>query len=230
MRSAVYIWAKVIAQLEQQLDEITVATWFDDLELVELNEQALILYTPSDFRQEIILRSYRERVEEILREQLKLERKLVVWTDAERIAHSQEENVKNPWSINPHFSFDNFIPGKENQVPLKAAVKVAQELAKAQYNPLFYYGPPGVGKTHLLYSIANEASRLHPEAKIVYVRGEQFTNELVQAIMQGNAKGFKEKYRQADLLLITSLPVRNLPRRNFSTPLTSSTKITSRSS
>ena len=205
MQSAAYIWAKVLNQLEERLSAVTVSAWFDDAELIELNEDNLILYTPSDFRQEIILRSCKQHVEEILQEQFDLKVKLLVWGDTELEAHRQTNTPDNIWKINPHFSFDTFVAGAQNEVPLKAAMHVADNVGDSVYNPLYYYGPPGVGKTHLLYSIANRISQSHPEAKIVYVKGDQFTNELVQAILHSSTVAFKKKYREADILLVDDI-------------------------
>ena len=205
MQAAAYVWAKVINQLEERLSAVTVSAWFDDAELIELNEDNLILYTPSDFRQEIILRSCKQHVEEILQEQFDLKVKLLVWGDTELEAHRQTNTPDNIWKINPHFSFDTFVAGAQNEVPLKAAMHVADNVGDSVYNPLYYYGPPGVGKTHLLYSIANRISQTHPEAKIVYVKGDQFTNELVQAILHSSTVAFKKKYREADILLVDDI-------------------------
>lgn len=205
MQAAAYVWAKVINQLEERLSAVTVSAWFDDAELIELNEDNLILYTPSDFRQEIILRSSKQHVEEILQEQFDLKVKLLVWGDTELEAHRQTNTPDNIWKINPHFSFDTFVAGAQNEVPLKAAMHVTDNVGDSVYNPLYYYGPPGVGKTHLLYSIANRISQSHPEAKIVYVKGDQFTNELVQAILHSSTVAFKKKYREADILLVDDI-------------------------
>ena len=205
MQAAAYVWAKVINQLEERLSAVTVSAWFDDAELIELNEDNLILYTPSDFRQEIILRSCKQHVEEILQEQFDFKVKLLVWGDTELEAHRQTNTPDNIWKINPHFSFDTFVAGTQNEVPLKAAMHVADNVGDSVYNPLYYYGPPGVGKTHLLYSIANRISQSHPEAKIVYVKGDQFTNELVQAILHSSTVAFKKKYREADILLVDDI-------------------------
>ena len=205
MQSAAYIWAKVLNQLEERLSAVTVSAWFDDAELIELNEDNLILYTPSDFRQEIILRSCKQHVEDILQEQFDLKVKLLVWGDTDLEAHRQTNTPGNIWKINPHFSFDTFVAGAQNEVPLKAAMHVADNVGDSVYNPLYYYGPPGVGKTHLLYSIANRISQSHPEAKIVYVKGDQFTNELVQAILHSSTVAFKKKYREADILLVDDI-------------------------
>lgn len=205
MQAAAYIWAKVISQLEERLSAVTVSAWFDDAELVELNENNLIIYTPSDFRQEIILRSCKQHVEDILQEQFDLKVQLLVWGDAELEAHRQTNTPDSIWKINPHFSFDTFVAGEQNSVPLKAAMHVADNVGDSVFNPLYYYGPPGVGKTHLLYSIANRISQTHPEAKIVYVKGDQFTNELVQAILHSTTVAFKKKYREADILLVDDI-------------------------
>lgn len=205
MQSAAYIWAKILNQLEERLSAVTVSAWFDDAELVELNENNLIIYTPSDFRQEIILRSCKQHVEDILQEQFDLKVQLLVWGDAELEAHRQTNTPESIWKINPHFSFDTFVAGEQNSVPLKVAMHVADNVGDSVFNPLYYYGPPGVGKTHLLYSIANRISQTHPEAKIVYVKGDQFTNELVQAILHSTTVAFKKKYREADILLVDDI-------------------------
>ena len=205
MQSVAYIWAKVVGQLEERLGAITVSAWFDDAELIELNEENIVLYTPSDFRQEAILRSCKQHIEEILWQQFDLKRKLLVWGDAELKAHRQTNIPENLWTINGHFSFDTFIAGAQNAVPLKAAMHVADHVGDSVYNPLYYYGPPGVGKTHLLYSIANRIAQTRPDAKIVYVKGDQFTNELVQAILHSSTVAFKKKYREADILLVDDI-------------------------
>lgn len=205
MQAAAYVWAKVINQLEERLSAVAVSAWFDDAELIELNDKNLIIYTPSDFRQERILRNCKSHVEEILQDVCGKEVKLLVWGDVELEKYRQPETPENIWKVNPHFSFDSFIAGPQNQVPLKAAIHVAENVGDSVFNPLYYYGPPGVGKTHLLYSIANKISKTNSEAKIVYVKGDQFTNELVQSIQFKTTMAFKKKYREADILLVDDI-------------------------
>lgn len=205
MYSAAYVWAKTINYLENQLSPVTVSTWFDDAELVELTDDRLVLYSPSDFRQEIIRRNCKKYIEDALRDLFRMDAELVVWGDSELKQYRSAKNTKSLWSYNPQFSFDNFIAGSSNTVPLKAAMHVAEHLGDSIYNPLYLYGPPGVGKTHLLYAIANRASQLNPDAKVVYVKGDQFTNELVQAILNSNTFEFKTKYRGADVLLVDDI-------------------------
>ena len=99
------------------------------------------------------------------------------------------------------FTFENFIRGPSNQFAFAAAQAVAANPSGA-YNPLFIYGPSGLGKTHLMYAIANVLRRTHPEYRIIYVKGEDFTNELITAIQEGNVQAFRNKYRMVDLLLL----------------------------
>ena len=105
----------------------------------------------------------------------------------------------NRFGLNPKYIFDNFIVGKGNELAHAATKAVAANPGKA-YNPLFIYGGVGLGKTHLLQAIGNELSKR--TNKILYLTSEQFTNNYVQAIHNGNAKEFKDHYRNVDLLLV----------------------------
>ena len=205
MQAATYIWAKVIGTLEERLSAVAVSAMLDDAELVELNEKSLIIYSPSDFRQEAIRRSYKGYIEDILREEFELNVAFEVWGDAELTKSKQTISSESLWTYNPHFNFSTFVSGASNQIPLKAAMHVAEHLGDTVYNPLYLYGPPGVGKTHLVYSIANRVSQLYPDAKIVCIKGDQFTNELVQSIMNRSTADFKTKYRGADILLVDDI-------------------------
>ncbi len=103
--------------------------------------------------------------------------------------------------FNFEYTFENFIVGSSNKFAHAAARAVADNPGQS-YNPLFIYGPPGVGKTHLLYAIANGIRRDNPNANVVYIKGDQFTNELIAAIQSGKNIEFRSKYREADLFLI----------------------------
>lgn len=205
MQAATYIWAKIIGILEDRLSAVAVSAMFDDAEIVELNDRALVLYSPSDFRQEIIRRTYKSHIEDILRDEFNLPVSLEVWGDVEIKKNKQDTITTSMWTYNPHFNFYTFIAGSSNQVPLRAAMHVAENLSDSIYNPLYLYGPPGVGKTHLVYSIANRVSQLYPDAKIVCIKGDQFTNELIQCILSHSTADFKNKYRGADILLVDDI-------------------------
>ncbi len=201
MYSAAYIWAKIIGGLEERLGAIAVSALLDDAQIIEVTENKLIIYSPSDFRQEAIRRTWKQHIEQTVMELFQIQLELVVWGDYEKEKHKQTSHTPI-WTYNPQFSFENFIDGPSNMMPLRAAMFVAEHPGDEIYNPLYIYGPPGVGKTHLLYAIANSISRDRPDLNIVYVKGDQFTNELVQAILTASTVEFKKKYRQADVLLV----------------------------
>ena len=204
MYSSAYVWAKVLIYLEEQLSAITVSSWFDDAEVVELNDEHLILYSPSDFRQEIIRRRCTVHIQDALKEIFNSNAKVIVFNDEQLAQHRSGGKKNTSLEFAPQFSFENFVVGPSNRFAHGAAIAVANSPGDI-YNPLFIYGPPGVGKTHLLYAIANGIRKQNPDAKIVYIKGDEFTNELIAAIQAGRQAEFKNKYRQADLMLVDDI-------------------------
>ncbi len=201
MYASAYVWAKILMHLEERMGAITVSAWFDDAEVVELNEEHLILYSPSDFRREIIRRRCSQYIHDALKEIFNSDAKLIVFGDEELNAFHQKGKSPSSMDFNPQFTFDNFVVGPSNRFAHSAAIAVSNTPGQV-YNPLFLYGPPGVGKTHLLYAIANGIRKVNPNANIVYIKGDQFTNELIAAIQSGKNIEFRSKYREADLFLI----------------------------
>ena len=201
MYSSAYVWAKVLSHMEERLGAVTVSAWFDDAEVVELNENNLILYSPSDFRREIIRRRCTDYIQDALKEVFNSDAKLMVFGDEELNTFKQKGKSVSSMDFNPQFTFDNFVVGPSNRFAHSAAIAVSKTPGQV-YNPLFLYGPPGVGKTHLLYAIANGIRKENPNANIVYIKGDQFTNELIAAIQNGKNIEFRSKYREADLFLI----------------------------
>ena len=204
MYSSAYVWAKVMRHMEERLDSTTLAAWFDDCEVVELTEEHLILYSPSDFRRDIILRRYSPYIHDALKEIFSSDAKLMVYGDKEMASFRSKDKINTGMDFNPQFTFDNFVVGPSNRFAHSAAIAVSNNPGQV-YNPLFIYGPAGVGKTHLLYAIANGIRKQNPNANIVYIKGDQFTNELITAIQSGKNIEFRSKYREADLFLIDDI-------------------------
>lgn len=102
------------------------------------------------------------------------------------------------------FTFETYVVGPQNKLAF-AAAKAVTEKPGENYNPLFIYGDSGLGKTHLLYAIANALRKKRPEARIVYVKGDDFTNELIASIRENRNAEFREKYRQTDILLMDDI-------------------------
>ena len=204
MYSSAYVWAKVLSYMEERLGSVTLSACFDDAEVVELNEDNLILYSPSDFRRDIIQRRYTGYIQDALKEIFNSDAKLLVLGDEELNARKTRGKTPHSMDFNPQFTFDNFVVGPSNRFAHSAAIAVSKTPGQV-YNPLFIYGPPGVGKTHLLYAIANGIRKQNPSANIVYIKGDQFTNELIAAIQSGKNIEFRSKYREADLFLVDDI-------------------------
>ncbi len=204
MYSSAYVWAKVLLHMEERLGAVTISAWFDDAEVVELNEDHLILYSSSDFRREIIRRRCTQYIQDALKEIFNSDAKLIVFGDEELAAYKSRGKHNTSMDFNPQFTFDSFVVGPSNRFAHGAAIAVTNNPGQV-YNPLFIYGPAGVGKTHLLYAIANGIRKVNPDANIVYIKGDQFTNELIAAIQSGKNIEFRSKYREADLFLIDDI-------------------------
>ncbi len=204
MYSSDYVWAKIINYLEEHLTAATASSFFDDAKVIELSEEQLILYSPSDFRRDIICRRFTDYIQDALKEIFSSDAKLVVFGDRELDAYNSKGKQTTSMDFNPQFSFDSFVVGPSNRFAHGAAIAVTNNPGQV-YNPLFIYGPPGVGKTHLLYAIANGIRKNDPAARIVYIKGDEFTNELIAAIRDGKNIEFRSKYREADLFLIDDI-------------------------
>ena len=204
MYSSAYVWAKVLNYMEERLGSAIMLTCFDDAEVVELNEESLIIYSPSDFRRDLISRRYNAFIQDALKEIFNSNAKLIVFGDQELDAYKSRGKSKPSMDFNPQFTFDNFVVGPSNRFAHSACIAVTNVPGQV-YNPLFLYGPPGVGKTHLLYAIANGIRKGKPDANIVYIKGDEFTNELIEAIKNGKNIEFRSKYREADLFLVDDI-------------------------
>ncbi len=123
---------------------------------------------------------------------------------------SQEERNETPEekelfaSLNPRYTFDSFVVGSNNKIAHAAAAAVAEDPGGA-YNPLFIYGGVGLGKTHLIQAIAHEILKNHKGKKVIYMTGENFTNELIQSIRDKTSEAFRNKYRNVDVLIIDDI-------------------------
>ncbi len=204
MYSSDYVWAKIINYLEEHLTAATASSFFDDAKVIELSEEQLILYSPSDFRRDIIRRRFTDYIQDALKDIFGSDAKLVVFGDEELAAYNSKGMQASSMDFNPQFSFDSFVVGPSNRFAHGAAIAVTNNPGQV-YNPLFIYGPPGIGKTHLLYAIANGIRKNNPNARIVYIKGDEFTNELITAIRDGKNIEFRSKYREADLFLIDDI-------------------------
>ncbi len=205
MASATFIWAKILTYIEQHHTEALVSTWFDDVDVVELRDNTLVLFTPNPFRKPILETQCIPYITEAMlavgQQQIQVE----ILGEAElKEYQNRSKQGEELDAIQKEFTFENFVVGPSNRFAHAAAKAVADRPAES-YNPLLIYGESGLGKTHLLYAIANVIQQLHPDYHIVYVKGDQFTNELITAIGQGKNVEFRSKYRSADLFLMDDI-------------------------
>ena len=204
MYASSYVWAKVLTHMENLLTPAVISTWFDDAEVVELTEQKLVLCSPSEFRRDIIERRCIPYIQDAMQELFQMDVQVEVLLKDQLDAYLNRNRKPQFIEYNPQFTFDRFIVGPSNRFAHAAAIAVANKPAEA-YNPLFIYGPSGLGKTHLLYAIAGEINAHHPDFNIIYIKGDQFTNELIQALQEGRNQEFRNKYRNADLFLVDDI-------------------------
>ncbi len=194
------LWAKILSLMEQDMTATTINTWFDDAQAVALEDSRFVLYTPSGFKRDIIASRYLPAVQKALRELFSADFEVVVLGEGELESFSETADTAFLPGTE-EYTFERFVVGASNKFAHAAALSVAENPAKS-YNPLFIYGESGLGKTHLLYAIAHHIHREHPEFRILYIKGDAFTNELIQAIREGRNQEFREKYRFADVFLM----------------------------
>jgi chromosomal replication initiator protein len=205
VNSAGEVWRGVLEILEKDLTPTAIKTWFGNCQVVDLKDKLLVVHTPSEFTRDIIVSRYAGSIKSALREIFSTDFDILVISEAELASYLDKSRSApaNPFD-GSQFTFDKFVVGASNRFAYAAAVAVSQSPA-AKYNPLFIYGDSGLGKTHLLYSIGHAMKNNFPGFCIVYVKGDDFINELVNAIGNKTNTEFREKYRMADLLLVDDI-------------------------
>jgi chromosomal replication initiator protein len=202
-------WQQVLQFVEKKVNQQSYNTWFKPTQLIKYDEKALYVRVPNGYFQEWL----NDHIDVVI-EAAKLagfndisvvyivEKAPVEVADAPTQRHLDFDSIDN--TLSPRYNFDSFVVGSSNQFAHAAAVAVAEKPSKA-YNPLFMYGGVGLGKTHLMHAIG-QAIKLHnKELKLAYVSTEKFTNELINAIRYDKLLGFRERYRNNDVLLIDDI-------------------------
>ena len=205
MNSVADVWQNVLLQLKRDLSETTIATWFDELSAVDIKGNTFILYCPNDFKKGYIESLFQKNIKAVLHDIFSTDFEIqILDNDAYAAFNGGAAKKQNDRFTSDEFSFETFVVGPSNKLAHAASKAVAEHPAQ-NYNPLLIYGDSGLGKTHLIYAIANVIRRNDPNSKIAYVKGDDFTNELVDAIREGKTAEMREKYRQADLLLVDDI-------------------------
>ena len=200
----------------EKIPEIGITTWIDQMRPISFTPTEAIFNVPTEFQKTIIETKYVDILKDAFLHVLGFNIDLVI-----KVENSESEKVKIPTDdelekkhaeleqsykfANYDYTFDTFIEGRSNEFALACSKSVAKncgEKSVPDYNPLFIYGPSGMGKTHLITAIANEVRKNPPEFNIVYVTSETFGSDLVNALNTSHISNFQDKYRTADILLI----------------------------
>ena len=204
MNSLNDIWDKVIEILSNQLTPTAINTWFSDCTPVDIEDCRLVLHTTTEFKRNIINSRFSESIKAVLSDIFACDFDLLVLAGDEVNDFELKKKSENSLPEMDGYTFDNFIVGSSNKFAHAAAIAVAENPGKA-YNPLFIYGNSGLGKTHLLLAIGQEMHSRSPEKSIAYIKGDEFTNQMVKSLRENKAEEFRTKYRNVSLFLVDDI-------------------------
>ncbi|HJV32594.1 MAG TPA: chromosomal replication initiator protein DnaA [Patescibacteria group bacterium] len=221
------LWQAALGELELSLSKANYTTWFRNTFISAFEEGRIVVSVPNTFTKAWLEKKYHAAILKALQNvakeggvrevHYKVELKPSVPQDIGTpigspsaatpavAAQAEEEATEGTkdFSLNPRYTFENFIVGKTNELAHAAALAVTEK--PGRYNPLFVYGGVGLGKTHLLQAIGHKMIEMNPRTKVLYVTCERFTNEFIHAVRNGRGKEFKDTYRSLDLLLIDDI-------------------------
>lgn len=226
------IWQEVYKLLgEVFFSSSTLNLWFGGIQLVYLDDEVALMTIDSDFKKSIIDTKYTDTLKDHFTQFLGFEVETEIFSDTKiqtpeealtlykrykntksaRDAEQDKREMENAIKVispekksTSYFTFENFIQGESNKFAYAACYAIANT-DEVNYNPLFIHGKSGLGKTHLMYAIINTILRRDPSLKVIYIKGEEFTNKLVEAIKSNSTEQFREKYRTADILLVDDI-------------------------
>lgn len=211
------LWQKLSEQFRNNTTDLTYDTWIKPVKPISFDGSTLTLSLPSELHRDY----WKEQLAPNLIEYAfvitkgNIEPKFILDSDVNKEAqekpvdnHPEQDGEEFSFSkenhLNPNYTFDNFIIGKGNQMAHAAALIVSEEPGKL-YNPLFFYGGVGLGKTHLMQAIGNKRLEDHPETNVKYVTSEAFTNDFINAIQTNQTEEFRREYRDVDILMVDDI-------------------------
>ncbi|HEX7063965.1 MAG TPA: chromosomal replication initiator protein DnaA [Bacillales bacterium] len=213
------LWNKALASIEKKLSKPSFETWLKSTKADSFEDDTLVIAAPNEFARDWLESQYSELITEILTEltgsELNIKFIIPQSGNENHIDYERRRAKAMPKSspaaregsktmLNPKYTFDTFVIGSGNRFAHAASLAVAEAPAHA-YNPLFIYGGVGLGKTHLMHAIGHYVTEHNPDAKVVYIASEKFTNEFINSIRDNKAVDFRNKYRNVDVLLIDDI-------------------------
>lgn len=218
------LWQAILGSLEISLSKANFNTWFKNTSILERGNDHIVIGVPSAFNRDWIAAKYHQEMLKALKnlapeikeikyqlgsasqsqgQQPKPQAKSAIETAGHKDAFSTGSGAGFS-GLNPKYTFETFIIGKNNELAHAASQGVAKSPG-SQYNPLFIYGGVGLGKTHLMHAAGHKLLQTNPKARILYVTSEKFANDFVTAIAQKRMDDFKKEYRGVDALLIDDI-------------------------
>lgn len=205
------IWEEALKMIEEETSPVSFATWIQPIVPCGIIGNKIILQVKESFLKEIIEKRHLPLIRTAIKMVTKNEYDIMITTEEEQKAGNlhnlaAEKPTENELArnLNPKYVFDSFVVGNSNRMAHAASLAVAESPAQA-YNPLFLYGNSGLGKTHLMHSIGHFILDRNPQAKVLYVTSETFTNELINSIQNNKNEEFRNKYRNIDVLMIDDI-------------------------
>jgi chromosomal replication initiator protein len=213
------LWQSALVALERKFSKPIFEMWIKPLRLVSLTGDELLLAVQNNFARDWVENRLKAQIAEVLAEIFGtgVQLQFTVVPDAAEAATGvpsptapaaaaqvRLQNDFRPGNLNTRYTFEEFVIGNSNRFAHAAAQAVAAAPARA-YNPLFLYGGVGLGKTHLMHAIGHRVLQDNPDANVVYVSSEKFTNEFIIAVQNNKTVEFRNKYRQVDVLLIDDI-------------------------
>ncbi|MGN7299344.1 chromosomal replication initiator protein DnaA [Ferdinandcohnia sp. SAFN-114] len=217
MENIADLWAKALQEIEKKLSKPSFETWLKSTKAHALQNDTLIITAPNEFARDWLESRYLHLIAETIYDltgaelgikfiipQNQLDEEFELKTPEKKATKNDEPAEHSQNMLNQKYTFDTFVIGSGNRFAHAASLAVAEAPAKA-YNPLFLYGGVGLGKTHLMHSIGHYVQEHNPNAKVVYLSSEKFTNEFINSIRDNKAVEFRNKYRNVDILLIDDI-------------------------
>ena len=217
------LWQSVLGEIELSVSRATYMTWFKNTELIESSDAGVVIAVPNIFAKRQFEVKFNKQIEDILKKNgvaasnisytVKTTGKKTVVTrettspsvsdKADSSGLLGSNSTTNTTSLNPRYTFSNFIVGSSNDLAYTACQAVAAQPG-TKYNPLFLYGGVGLGKTHLMQAVGNEILEKNPKARVLYISSETFVKEFLESI-RFKKKGFSDKYRNVDVLIVDDM-------------------------
>ena len=206
-------WQELMREIRKEVASRDFNSFFQKTELLDLSDDSLTIEFPNRFVKEWIHNNRPDIFSRCaglvagrpltIKTQISKKQNPMVRKQAPAGGNGSARSFAGD-NLKPEFTFENFVVGSPNQFSHAAAKAVAEQPGKS-YNPLFIYSVPGLGKTHLLNAIGNYIKEHQPDYRICYITSEDFTNEMVDALMEKKMAEFRNKYRQVDILLIDDI-------------------------